>query len=365
MFLTSANIVHYLTARGFVKLSDVVDGQFCVIEAGQHNRNFKVMLGTQSGLFIKQIQVVDKFSQTSLLKESQCYLWAQNYPDWAQTIPVLIDYDPNRHSLILELICDSQNLREYYNQKNVFPENLARLLAQSLSSFHYLHFDPQEVDLAIPHLEKKVPWIFTYYKKSYFPSESLSKGAIQFAEVLRGMPQLTSHLDRIFLTWRLETLIHSDIKWDNCLVFHNAGVAELKIIDWELIDFGDERWDVGAVFQAYLSHWIMRCYRDRTQLREQLVQATITQMPTMFASIKTFWVCYCDGIKLLETGRSEHLLRCLEFGAIRMLGTAFESLHGTAEVSQHVYALIELSHRILDDPAQAAIAMFGFTAEDT
>jgi len=360
MFLTAANLAHYLTARGFVSPSDVVDGQFSVIEAGQHNRNFKVLPGARGGIFVKQIQTIDRLAQSSLLKEAQVYRLAQKFPEWAASIPVLLDYDQTRHSLIFQLIPDSQNLREYYYQQNVFPTSLAGLLAEALSCYHRLSFDVNALDAAIPDLQKKVPWIFTYYKKSYFPPNSLSAGAAQFAELLRSKPALTDHLDRLFETWRFETLIHADLKWDNCLIYREAGQPKLKVIDWELAEFGDRRWDVGSVFQAYLSHWIMRHYRDQSQKKEQLLQHTADSMPTMFASIDTFWRTYCDGMQLAMQDRPLHLLQCLEFSAVRILCTAFESLHGAAEVSQHAQALVELSQQILDAPAQAAVNLFGF-----
>lgn len=360
MFLTAANMVHYLSARGIVSPKDVVDGQFCVIEAGQHNRNFKVLCGINGGIFVKQIQSIDNFAQSSLFKEAQCYRWAQNFPAWAATIPALLDYDSIRHSLIFELLRDSKNLREYYYQQNYFPTSLAKLLADALSSYHHLTFDLNALDAAIPELQKKVPWIFTYHKKSYFPPNSLSVGAVQFADLLRGHPALTAHLDRLFQTWRFETLIHADLKWDNCLFYQFNGQPVLKLIDWELVDFGDRRWDVGSILQAYLSHWIMRRYRDRTQLREDLIQNTLESMPVMFDSIKAFWYRYCDAMQIDERERSYYLLQCLEFAAVRMLSTAFESLYAAEEVSQHALALVELSQQILDAPARAAVNLFGF-----
>lgn len=360
MFLTSANLVYYLNARGIVKASEIVDGQFCVIEAGQHNRNFKILLGDHKGVFVKQIQNVDNTSQISLLRESQCYLWAQNFPAWAALIPDLIGYDQDRHILILELINKSQNLREYFNQKNFLSEDLAGLLGQSLSTFHGISTDLNALDLAIPQLEKKVPWIFTYHKKSFFPENSLSNGAIHFAEILRGLPKLISHLDRLFDLWHPNNLIHGDLKWDNILVSNGSDIPKLSLIDWELVDFGDTRWDVGSVFQSYLSHWIMRNYRDKEESQEKLLMLTNSNMPSMFNSIRIFWISYCEGLRIPVLTRPVYLLQCLEFGAVRMLRTTFESLYGSKEVSQHAYALIELSQQILDDPRKAAINLFGF-----
>ena len=49
------------------------------------------------------------------------------------------------------------------------------------------------------------------------------------------------------MTWRAETFIHNDVKWDNFLVYARAGsrrLTQMKIIDWELANFGDPAWDV-------------------------------------------------------------------------------------------------------------------------
>ena len=75
------------------------------------------------------------------------------------------------------------------------------------------------------------------------------------------MPEFHAALDELRGEWRQDALIHGDMKWDNCVMPRHddpARAAEgLKIVDWELADIGDGCWDVGAVFQAYLAHWIL------------------------------------------------------------------------------------------------------------
>lgn len=364
MFLTVSNLAHYLTARSYTQISDIVDGHFSVIEAGRNNRNFKVRWGSSKGSFIKQTKSLEAFPLASIRKEAFCYQWAQRFPDWAKLIPSLIDYDAPRHTLILELLPHSQNLREYYHQQAMFPEHVASSLGQALSIFHAIDVDSladSRIDSQHrPNFSKRVPWIFTYHKKSLFDPAHLSGGAEQLGDVVRGLPQLQLDLARLFDIWRFEEIIHADIKWDNCLVYSEQNVLQMKIIDWEVVDIGDARWDVGSVFHAYLSHWIMRHYSDPKQQRQSMIDETKQRMPNMFASIQAFWSSYCSARKIADADRSAYLTVCLEFAAVRMLQTAFESLRFCTEMSPHAYALVDLSQQVLLDPRRAAAELFGF-----
>jgi 5-methylthioribose kinase len=363
MFLTAANLAHYLLDSGLIDVADIVDGDFKVIEAGQNNRNFKVVVGNNRGKFLKQVQSFQDLHRSSIQREADCYRWAQGFPLWANLMPTLVRYDQSRYCLILELLSASENLREFYNKQREFPESIACLLGGALSVYHSIKIDLDSTETNLPKLSNKVPWIFTYHKVSYFPANSLSGGAVQFGDVLRSLPTLQTHLERLFDIWRSSDLIHADIKWDNCLIQQVEHEQRLKIIDWELVQMGDARWDIGSVFQSYLSFWVMCSYRDSSLSTQQLIDDTVANMPKMFASIRAFWNNYSTARNEGSTENDVCLKTCLEFAAVRMLQTAFESLYHCSEMSPHAYALLDLSQQVLRDPAQAAVDLFGLTED--
>ncbi len=369
MFLTASNLVHYLVARKLLRTSDVVDGHFSVVEAGQHNRNFKVRIGDKRGFFIKQIPTVENLARSSNLKEAFSYQCASEIPQWNRWMLNLVDFDQARHCLVLELYVDSQNLREFYYARDEFPDEVASMLGSALADLHTLKIEGSVIDESQSQFARSVPWIFTYHQKSLFKPGSISGGQVAFGDVVSQRSNLAMHLDRVAGGWRTEMLMHGDIKWDNCLILKYVETEEgqssaryaLKLIDWEMIDIGDASWDVGAVFQAYLSHWIMRKYKDSRASRDQLLALTFEKLPSVFSSILSFWNSYSSARQMKSEYKKTYLLRCLEFGAVRMLQTAFESLYHSSEMTAHAYALLDLSERILCNPEMAASELLGLS----
>ena len=90
--------------------------------------------------------------------------------------------------------------------------------------------------------------------------------------------------------------MHGDVKWDNCVVYParpaTAASLRLKIVDWELSDIGDPRWDVGALLQAYIAFWVFSM-RISTDCRWRSLPNT-AQYPieNMQPSIRAFWQAY-------------------------------------------------------------------------
>lgn len=368
MFLTTSNLVHYLTARELVRVSDVVNGDYSVSEAGRHNRNFKVLYGEKKGLFIKQIPLIEDLTREAIFREAFCYQCANDFLRWNQWMLNLLDYDRSRHCLSLELYLASQNLREFYYAHEDFPNEIAALLGQALADLRSVKIEESKLDLSQAKFGKNLPWIFTYHENSRFKPGTLSGGAVELGEIVRQRLNLKSHLQRVADGWKTDALVHGDMKWDNCLVRQrvasnekkqNSPHYQLKLIDWELVDIGDSAWDIGAVFQAYLSHWIMRRYRDNRQTKEELLALTYEKMPTVFSSISCFWNSYCHHHMIDREDERAYLLRCLEFGAVRLLQTTFESLYCSSEITAHALAMLELSEQILNDPEQAAGILFG------
>lgn len=368
MFLTATNLVHYLLGRNLLSAATVVDGNFMVAEVGRRNRNFKVMLKDSPGLFIKQIKSFDASTISTLQREAACYrIVGQNpgYRALADTMTRLVEHDANRHCLVLELLPDGENLNEYYVRCNSFPVEIARLLGSTLGRWHATSrtspLQPEEA-ASFP---RQPPWILAYHHSQSFPAASLSGGTIKLAEIVRRYPDLHYNLDRLRNHWRMDSVIHGDMKWDNCIVCDDGkGGMQLKIIDWELVDYGDACWDVGGIFQAYLTSWIYSMPVGSETDPARLVQHATIRLESMHPAIRAFWHSYLDASGIPQQHAPFYLVRAIEYGAARMVQTAFESLYFSSDMTSHGALLLQTSLNILRNPREAATELFGFGKGD-
>ena len=69
MFLTEANVLHYLLSKRFAAAEDVVSGNFLVRGLSRRNHNFRVTSGAREYL-VKQVRKWDAEGRASLEREA-------------------------------------------------------------------------------------------------------------------------------------------------------------------------------------------------------------------------------------------------------------------------------------------------------
>lgn len=365
MFLTAANMVHYLLARNLISAKSVVDGDFVVVEAGRRNRNFKIIQKSGTGLFVKQIKEMEPMAISTLQREAACYRMAQGegYHALAALMPRMVEHDDKRHCLTLELLPSADNLAEYHMRAQKFPAEIGQLLGAALGSYHQTlrgkPLKPEDM-VAFPRM---APWILSFHQTHAQGAAHLSGGVQQMRVLIRNNPDFAANLERLRQGWMFDAIIHGDIKWDNCLILHEADGMRLKVIDWELVDYGDASWDIGAVFQAYLCYWIYSMPLAQESSPQRYVEKATCSVDTMIPAIHAFWRSYCQSSNINAQQAKPYLLRCIEYGAARMVQTAFEALYSAPAMHSHAAAILQVSQNILRNPRDAASALFGFARE--
>src|SRR5436853_1986201 len=103
MFLTEANVLHYLVDRQFADLDAAVSGAFAVRSLTRRNRNFHVRCGEREYL-VKQVKKWSFEARASLEREAASYRYFQADPRLASWAPHCYAYDPGNSILILEFL---------------------------------------------------------------------------------------------------------------------------------------------------------------------------------------------------------------------------------------------------------------------
>ena len=348
MILTAGNIAHYLIDRNIISAESVVDGDLTVVDMTRRNRNFKILRKSEPGYFVKQVKNYDASSVNSLTREAQSYWLAKYDPGFkgiSNLMPRLIYHDAQRHILIMELFPGYEDLAAMYQRLGSFPVSIATALGSSLGTYH------REVDLGRNGVDARkvfpagLPWMLTLNLPYIQQMKNADANHQQFFSILEQYPEFLDSIGQLREGWQVNSLIHGDMKWENCIVYKE----EMKIIDWELADLGDSAWDVGSIFQTFLCLWASR----------EAIQAGSVPIEKMQPAIAAFWRAYAEKMSLDSGARAVLLEKCGKCAAIRMIQTAYEAMHFTKKLDRSGFLLLQLSLNILKDPAGAVGVLLG------
>ncbi len=365
MHLTAANLVHYLIARGCITAESVVDGDFRVATTDRRNRCFRVMRGRHTGLFLKQIRIVEDDRISSLYREAQCYRLAGLDADTQpllQSMPRFVDYDAQRHVLIVELLDDSQALNECYERVGRIPDDIGVLLARAMGNYHSnagRKFCEQQ-DGAL--FRNQVPWVLSIHEDETGP---LSNANSQLLAAIRQDGELQALLDELRHGWQHETLINGDVKLDNCIVFGpDDDHLVVRIVDWEYLDRGDSCWDVGGLLQSFLTHWVKSLVVPQQISVEEVVESLAEQLKPLRPTFRAFWDEYTD-VREFDAESSQRCLdKSIRCGAARLIQTAFEFMHLSDKIEENFALIPRISRWMLQNPKAAGSRLFGFSHEE-
>lgn len=352
VIITSRNLLRHLLSRGLVSSESVVDGDLVIVDASGRNRNFKVLREHSQSFFVKQVRNWNSQAAAMLQCEAACYFLARNDPDFSALeplIPELYDFDQDRQALTTAFISDGEDLWEHLRRTGSISPEIAGELGRSFGRFHR---ESEKRVLNSPHCSvfpKQIPWILSAERRNSHPFKELSPATSQLFDHVDNATQLPDALDQLRNQWRVLTLMHGDMRLENCILV-SSSPASFKIIDWELADLGDPRWDVGSILQAFLAPHII----SLPPLEEQLTLTALLAHPklgTLRPAIKSFWESYA---RELQSSQSDLFEQCLSYGAARMVQSAYEYMQFRPRLSRNALHLVEVSSDILTDPSGAA-----------
>lgn len=364
MILSKSNVVHYLAAQGLLALESVVDGDLIVADATARNRNFKVIRRREQGYFVKQIRIWNPQSIAVLGVEAVCYKLARSAPELAalaDLAPRDCLHDTQRHVLVTELLPDGESLADCHRRRNAFPPELARRIG---AQFGCLHRDPASAldgrsEAAV--FGRQPPWILSAHRQGTNMFGALTGANAQLLKVVQNYPDYQHGLDELRGGWRVERLIHGDVTWDNCVAYRASGNGVLanKVVDWEIADIGDPAWDIGAFLQAYISFWILSMRMSGDLPPARFAETAQYPIEAMQPSVRAFWNAYIEAMGLEHAAAQALLIRCIKYGAARMIQTSYEVTQYAPQMSPNALCLLQVSFNILKEPQEAATHLLG------
>ena len=365
MILSPENLVYYLMERGLVTRDSAVNGSVEISEIVRRNRNFKVRQRKGGGYFVKQVRQWEPEALRTLRAEAQSYRLAAEddaFADMAQIIPRLCSYDERRSVLVTELIAGAETVTEHHFKNDSFPVEVGEQLGRAFGNFHrkVLVNPPRNLDGIFP---RRVAWALSMHDMPAPPSAGLSGGIHQMLAMIRQFPQLATTLGELRSGWRSDALIHGDIKWENFVLCPGPnGGRSLKIVDWEMADWGDACWDLAGILSAYVTFWVQSLPGNGFANPDIMVAQARFPIERMQPAIRGFWSTYTQCREIGGQEARDLLRRTVLYTGARNIQTAFEVLQTSPQADSGTVLLLQLSMNVLSNPEEAASELLGIEA---
>lgn len=358
------NLVRYLVGRGLIERKAVVDGGLTLAMSRSRNRYVMVKQRGGRGFFVKQAMASEAMSAQTVAREAEIYRGAfadARLEPLRALLPEFHHYDEEQGILITEMVADAENLAACHRRLDACPPDLARRTSAAIAAFHQVRFAEGQPQAAL--FPQAPPWIMTLHDEPDVSSLRRSPAAAALVDRLLEAPELGAQLAALRESWRRDTLIHTDMRWENCLLAPRQQPIEtwrLYIVDWELADIRDAAWDVGGMLQAYLTFWLGSMPIEEGESRPEMLAAHATRpLETIQPAIAALWAGYIEASEAYGDQPGPFLDRCVRMMAARMLVTAFEMSAWADRLDGRALLIVQTALNILSAPADAARDLLG------
>lgn len=348
--MEQAEVVGYLLERGLLGAASVVDGKVVVRDASSRNRNFIVERRDGPGLVLKQ--GIGALATQTVAHEARVYAALTAHGNGvASWLAPFHGYDEARGVLALGLVPDGRDLRAHQLKTGRFSAELAASLGRALGSLH------RGTALPEPAVDpRRSPWVLSLHRPDLSVFRDASAAGLELIKTIQRAAGFAEQLDALRDGWRVASLVHHDVKWDNCIVFAQGASGRtrgLKLIDWEAADHGDPAWDIGSALSHYLSFWLFSIPVTGTTPPARFPQLAEYPLERMQPALRACWSAYaakCAG----ETQE-----RAVRYAAARLVQTAFEAAQMSDQLTSGLVLHLQLALNMLTRPREAAVHLLG------
>ena len=329
--------MRYLLERRFVFPSEIVSGDFHVHSCSRRNRNFSVQSAGRH-YFVKQAGKWTAGARTGIETEAILYHGTcanDEFHFLRDHVPSCHSYDPAASVLILDYLQDHCALDDFSRR---FSPSIA---IQSGRTLAILHANTTAESFRND-ASQSPPWIFNVEAFDEQTMPEVSEGRRAFVQMLRRHPEFADLLKDMSSEWRPQCLIHGDFKLPNVLYCEQK--YELRIVDWESMQWGDPLWDIATLLQSYWNFYI----RQPRQFSLELIQPALCGVLQGYAETARF-------------ASSETIPKLIRFAGARMLQSAYEYLEDAERLDAPAVRLMQASLNVMEQPAHAAELFLGHT----
>ncbi|WP_028644544.1 phosphotransferase family protein [Nocardioides sp. URHA0020] len=324
------------------------------VERRRHrNVSFLVEVGGGSSYFIKQMH--PRAGLTGVGREALVHaaLLRSGSPLLSRALPTLLWQSKSGGTLVYAVTEGDVPMTEQVRSGRP-SQRLARNLGSTLADLHRMPPPPYEAQF---------PHGLVLHRPTLSDLPSRSGANLELVRRIQEHGQLLADLDEAAASWRADAFVHADMKFDNILSRRSADGRRRGtcIIDWEDAGAGDARWDVGAVFGAYLATWLTSIPSIQVESPSHLFPLAKVEREALLPSVEAFWQSYAARRRLMPDESREFLRGAVQYAGVRLIQAASEGTGSTPLTAVHLF-LLQVGANMLARPDDALSQLLGIGA---
>jgi hypothetical protein len=265
--LDDRNVFTYLVNQKILRKEECIEYQALPLDG----KNFSLAVEPISrktdrrSLIVKQTPIAEADDDepflgdrllNQLLNQFQPLQPLQNY------VVMLESYDGANRIIIAEFLADYQDLAAYYTETAQFDPAVGWQVGTVLAQFHrssidqpaYAHFlAAQDADLIDPEPPEHWGEVPALTPEDF---SQRRQDAFEFFRLYQNDRVLQQAIAQLQATWQSCCLTHQDLRLANWLIHRTDQRQPPRLIDWELLLWGDPLADVGNLLAEYLLCWL-------------------------------------------------------------------------------------------------------------
>jgi hypothetical protein len=374
--LSSHNVIQYLRSSGLCSSEDgsCEDSE---LPKSTKNLNLLVTLADNRKLLVKQERSIDNDEkEQEFFNEWLFHQLLEQFPvigNIGAIASSVLHFDEENSILIRSYLSEYQELGNYYQQNDIFPEAIASTIGDTLGALHRATFNRREYrDFMATAPEGQFRYHFNNPAqgiKSIAPDifGMVPTDALKFYTLYQRHDNLESAIGDLANDWQPCCLTHNDLKLDNILIhsrWEHLDNAIVRLIDWEACAWGDPAFDLGTLLASYLKIWLDSLVVDPTIELEESLQLAVTPLEALQPSMLALTQAYLKAFPNILDYRDDFLLRVIQFAGLALIHQI------EATIKYHKYfdnisiSMLQVAKNLLTMPQLAMLTVFGISESE-
>ncbi|BAY25755.1 aminoglycoside phosphotransferase [Calothrix sp. NIES-2100] len=374
--LSSQNVIQYLQDAGLCSSEDGASKE-SELPDGSKNFNLLVNLVGNGKLLVKQ-ERQNNHDETphEFFNEWLFHQLLQQFPvigNISAIASLVVHFDEDNSILVRNYLSDYQELGDFYQKTDIFPDEIAQAIGTTLAALHRATFNRREYRDFMTTAPKGQ---FRYH--FYNPAQGIGSitpeifgiiptEGLKFYTLYQRYESLESAIADLAYEWNPCCLTHNDLNLTNILVhsrWQKLDNCLVRLIDWEACAWGDPAFDLGTLLASYLQIWLSSLVVDSSLELEESLRLAVTPLEILQPSILALIRSYLNAFPMILEYRRDLILRVVQFAGLALIHQIQDKIKCRKNFDNIDICALQVAKNLLTMPEQGVLTVFGITESE-